>query len=360
MPGAQEKTEKPTPRRREEARREGDVARSQDLSAGVLLLTGTLLLGLLGPALMAQMVALLRFFVSPRAADMPLHVDGLEAWVWLLLVEMLRMIGPFALIMVLAAVVVQVGQVGALLTFKPLRPRLSRLNPIQGLKRIFSLRGLVRLAFGVGKMVVVVLVAALTIWQYHHLLMRAQGLEERPLLGMSGWLVYTLAWRVALALLILGILDYIYQRWQHERKLMMTREEVKEELRRSEGDPRIKRRQRNIQFQMALQRMRAAVPRADVVVTNPTELAIALKYDPQTMNAPKCVAKGQGFMARRIREIAAAHGVPIVERKALAQALYRAVEVGQEIPEKFYRAIAEVLAYVYELKGWRAAGAGGR
>jgi flagellar biosynthetic protein FlhB len=164
-------------------------------------------------------------------------------------------------------------------------------------------------------------------------------------------LAFTLGLRMAIALLILAIIDYVYQRWRNEQDLKMTKEEVREELKRMDGDPTLKRRRREIQMQMAIRRIKTAVPKADVIITNPTELAIAIQYDSDTMRAPKVVAKGADLMAKRIRELAIENGVPIVERKPLARALYQTVDVGQEIPGKFYKAVAEILAYVYELTG---------
>jgi flagellar biosynthetic protein FlhB len=163
--------------------------------------------------------------------------------------------------------------------------------------------------------------------------------------------VYDIGLWIAIILLIIALLDYVYQRWKHERDLRMTKEEVKEEMRRMEGDPVMKARRRKMQFVALMQQIRKAVPTADVVVTNPTELAIAIQYDAKQMQAPRVVAKGQDFIAAKIREIAVASGVPILERKPLAQALYKSVEVGQEVPEQFYKAIAEILAYVYEISG---------
>ncbi len=163
--------------------------------------------------------------------------------------------------------------------------------------------------------------------------------------------VYSIGVRIGIALLILAIIDYAYQRWQLEQELKMSKQEVKEEMRSMEGDPKIKQRRRQIAMQNATQKLKKEVPKADVVVTNPTEFAVALKYDQNSMQAPRVVAKGQGFMAQRIREIAIGAGVPILERKPLARALFKLVEVGQEIPEQFYSAVAEILAYVYELTG---------
>jgi flagellar biosynthesis protein FlhB len=173
---------------------------------------------------------------------------------------------------------------------------------------------------------------------------------------LAGEVIFSVGVRIALLLLVLALIDYAYQRFRVQKELRMTKREVKEEMRRMEGDPLMKQRRRQIAVQMAQQRLKNDVPTADVVVTNPTEFAVALKYDSASMHAPKVVAKGTGYMAMRIRELAIGSGVPILERPPLARALYRMCEVGQEIPEQFYTAVAEILAYVYELTGRRKAG----
>jgi flagellar biosynthetic protein FlhB len=179
----------------------------------------------------------------------------------------------------------------------------------------------------------------------------AQKLSFVQIFGMGAAIVYAIIVRITVLLLILAIVDYFYQRYKIEKSLKMTKREVKEEMRAMDGDPKIKARRRQIAIQMVTQRFKKDVPTADVVVTNPTEYAIAIKYDEGKMHAPRVIAKGQGYLAMKIREIAIASGVPILERKPLARALYKLVDVGQEIPEQFYSAVAEILAYVYELSG---------
>jgi len=178
-----------------------------------------------------------------------------------------------------------------------------------------------------------------------------QQLSFLQIFGLGAGIVFSIIVRVAVLLLVLAIIDYCWQRYRLEKQLKMTKQEVKEEMRRMEGDPKIKQRRRQIAIQMITQRFKKDVPTADVVVTNPTEFAVALKYDQTTMHAPRVIAKGQGYLAMKIREIAIAHGVPILERKPLARALYKLVDIGHEIPEQFYSAVAEILAYVYELSG---------
>src|SRR6185312_881518 len=242
-------------------------------------------------------------------------------------------------------------QVGFYFSATRLQPNLAALNPFRGFGRIFSSRSPMTLLLGIGKMLVLSLVAYSAVHSRLSELLRVQGLGFVQIFGLGAALVYSIAIRVGIAMLVLAIIDYAYQRYRIENELKMTKQEVKEEMRRMEGDPKMKQRRRQVAIQMLKRKLKKDVPTADVVVTNPTEFAVALKYDAQSMHAPRVIAKGQGLIAQHIREIAIAAGVPILERKPLARALYKMVEVGQEIPEQFYSAVAEILAYVYELSG---------
>jgi flagellar biosynthetic protein FlhB len=195
----------------------------------------------------------------------------------------------------------------------------------------------------------IVIVSAVTIWQYHEEIVVMPYLSPMQSLGKGGWLILDLSLRLLAVLIVLGLLDFFYQRWKHNQDMKMTKQQVKDELKQSEGDPDVKRRRVRMQQQVAMQRISAAVPKADVVVTNPEHVSVAIKYDAATMSAPKVIAKGADLLALKIRQIALRHGIPIVERKALARALYRQVAVNQEIPPSFYKAVAEILAYVYRL-----------
>jgi len=348
---AGEKTERPTPRRREEAREQGQVARSTDLTAAAALIGGLLLLALLGPQMYSQMLALTREMSDasdPRAGAIAacLARSGYAA-------------AATTLPLLLWLVVVTAGgallQVGPLAAWKKLRPKLDYLSPIRGLRRIFSAESVTRALLALLKLTLVAVVAYATLSTQLRPLLATATLPPEGVLPAAGALVLTLALRMALLLLLLGLVDYGYQRWKLERSLRMTRQEVREELKRMEGDPLLKQRRRQIQAKLALQRLRIDVPRADVVVTNPSEYAVALRYDEATMRAPRLLAKGKDFLALQIRRIAQEQRVPIVQRPPLARALYAAVDVGAEVPPQFYRAVAEVLAYVYRLTG-RAAG----
>jgi len=343
-----ERTEAPTPRRRQEARTKGQVARSPDLTAAVILLAAFLALRWITPVLWN---CLERIVASALFLEGPVDTDEVRSFTVAVLLETAKTIGPLVLILLLATLVALYAQVGGLFTWHPLKPSLNKINPLAGLQRMFSTRSFVSASVSLGKLLVVGAVAVLTLQGGGAAVLYAFDLGVHEIVVLSATLVFDLGIRLSVALLILALADYAWQRYRHERELRMTKEEVKDELRTMEGDPQIKRRRRQIQMQMALQRLRKDVPKADVVVTNPTHLAIAIQYDAETMIAPKVVAKGADYLALRIRRIAQEHGIPIVERRPLARALYESVEVGRYIPERFYHAIAEILAYIYEITG---------
>ena len=343
-----EKTEAPTPKRRKEAREKGQVAKSQDLPAAIVMLAGLLGLQWLGPGLWRKLLAVMRGALS---ADGPVTGTELVPTAGATAATVMWAMLPVLVVVFLAALVTLLWQVGLLFTWHPLTPSLNRLNPLQGIKRMFSPRTAVATALNVGKMVVLVAVVYWTLWGGVNRILYSMDMDHVDLYVMAAGLLLRLGIRLAVVMLLLALLDYAYQRYRHEKDLKMSKEEVREELKHLEGDPVMKRRRREVQMKLAAQRIQRDVPRADVVVTNPTHVAIALKYEPQEMAAPKVVAKGADGMAYRIRQVAAVHGVPLVERPELARMMYEVVEVGQEIPERFYEAVAEVLAYVYELSG---------
>jgi flagellar biosynthetic protein FlhB len=349
MPADQgEKTEPATPRRRMEARSKGQVPRSHELAVAVMLLGGIIVLDWLGPLLWQKLLQNTRMGLT---LDGPPTADDLGRLFVEMGLNVAPVLGPIVLLVMLVGVAVLLGQVGWLFTWQPLMPTLSRLNPVNGVKRLVSPRSAVTAAINLAKLIVVATVAYLTVHAEAAAILFSSNLDGPQAFALGAALCAKLVYRLAAILLLLALIDYAYQRYRHERDLRMTKEEVKDELRSMEGDPVIKRRRRQVQMQLAMQRLRRDVPQADVVVTNPTHLAIALRYRPDEMPAPKVVAKGADYVAVRIRQLARELGIPIVERKPLARALYEVVEVGQYIPERFYRAIAEILAYVYELTG---------
>jgi flagellar biosynthetic protein FlhB len=345
-----EKSQEPTPHRRQQAREQGQVAKSHDLGSAALLILGLVCLMALGGGLVD-------FF-----GEYTRHQLGGDAWLsadpgftvaeWnRTLLALARTVLPILAILLLVAVGISVLQTGFLFLPEKLAPDLTRLDPIRGFQRIFSLSNAVHLVLGIFKILVVAAVAFVSLYQQRDTILGLTGLEVPEI---ARYLVQILLWtsvKIGLALLVLALLDYGFQRWKHEQDLKMTPREVREEMKNLEGNPEVIARRRQVQRQLAMHRLSEAVPKADVVISNPTELAVAIQYEPQTMAAPIVVAKGAGVLAQRIRRLALEHGIPIVEKKPLAQALYRDVEVNQPIPEDKYAAVAEVLAYVYQLQG---------
>ncbi len=348
-----EKTEPATPRKRRESREKGNVPRSQDLNTAVLLLTGFLLLFFLTGHLLEGTTGLESRIFSD-VAHARLTIGNVAAMGSQGLLYLLTLMMPMALVLFVVAVAINIVQVGFLVTFQPLAPQLNRVNPLKGFSRIFSRRGLMRLVFGIFKLIVVSTVLVLSCRSLvaqddPKNFLQLLVLEPIRAAQFASGALFQLGSRAATALLILAIFDFAFQRWQHERDLMMTKQELREELKRMEGDPKLKERRRKIQQRLALQRMMFEVPKANVVITNPVHVACALQYQEQDMTAPKLLAKGQGYVAHRIREVAVEHGVAVVERPALARLIFDTTEIGEEIPAELYQPVAEVLAYVYRL-----------
>lgn len=346
-----EKTEAPTPRRRSEAREQGNIPRSQDLTSAVLLLASLLLLSSFGPRIMTALRSLVGEMLGNESmADV--SAEGATRGTLRAFILIATAMAPFLGGIALAAIAANVGQVGFVLSTERLTPNLAALNPFGGLGKIFSGgRGWVRLILDALK---IFLLGAVGYSAVHGRLLQiitVQQLSFVQIFMLGTQVVYSIGLRIGITLLILAIIDYAYQRYRIEQELKMSKQEVKEEMRRMEGDPKIKMRRRQLAMQAATKKLAKDIPTADVVVTNPTEYAVALKYDTETMNAPRVIAKGRDLIARRIRELAIENGIPILERKPLARALFKLVDVGHEIPEQFYSAVAEILAYVYDLGG---------
>jgi flagellar biosynthetic protein FlhB len=349
MAGEQgEKTEAPTPRRRKEARDKGQVAKSQDLTPAIVMLAAMVALQLFGPGMWSQLLAIMHAGLETSS---PVAGHELAPQASAAAQGVFRALAPLLILVFLAALAALYWQVGFLFTWHPVKPDLNKLNPINGVKRMFSPRTFMASSINLAKLLVLVAVVYIYVSASAGRILYAFRMDHADVYTMAAVELLKLGIRLAVVMILLALLDYAYQRRRHEKDLRMSKEEVREELKHMEGDPVMKRRRREVALKLAMQRIQRDVPRADVIVTNPTHLAIALRYRPDEMNAPRVVAKGADLMAIRIRQIAAVHRVPIVERRELARMMYDAVEVGQEIPESFYEAIAEVLAYVYELSG---------
>lgn len=346
-----EKTEDPSPRRLEQAREEGQVPQSRELLTFLVTVTGAATLMLLGSWMAQRVSGLLRdgFAFDRRAAfDENVMLDMLER----MLSGALLTLMPFFFALLVAAVAAPILLGGLVFAPKALGPNFGRMNPIQGIGRMFSMHGLAEMVKAILKSLLVGGVAALVLWaNMDHLF----DLMVEPLeMGMADFseTVAFAALLIVLSLGLLALMDVPFQLWQYHKKLRMTKEEVKRESKEQEGDPMVKGRIRAMQREMARRRMMSEVPKADVVVTNPTHFSVALKYDAQKMGAPVVVAKGRGELALKIREVARENDVPLLEAPPLARALYKHCELEQSIPAGLYTAVAEVMAYVYQLDAW--------
>ena len=345
-----EKQHDATPHRRQQAREKGQVVKSQDLASAVMLLGGVAALYFFGADFFRFLTAYTRLQLE-NDAWLSTDSETIVAHWWGLFREVSRAMWPILGLIFLVAVVSQLGQVGFLFLPQKLAFDLSRLDPLKGVQRLFSMTNAVSLGFGIFKVLIVGGVAVAALWSDRTSVLTLSSLNVVEIWSYLIQIMLSTLVKVGLALLILAILDYAYQWWKQEQDLKMTTQEVRDELKQVQGDPQVAARRRAVQRQLVLNRIGTAVPKSDVVVTNPTELSIAIQYEHESMDAPIIVAKGAGVIAQRIRRLALENGVPIVERKELARALYGQVDVGKPIPPDQYAAMAEVLKYVYQLKG---------
>lgn len=345
----QEKTEKATPRKREEIRRKGEVAKTRELPSAAVLLSGVLVLAATGSWTYREVSETMRQMLSLSTITGVGTSDFLgllEQSVWAFLLA----VAPLFTAIVVTALLSNVVQVGFLLSLEVITPKISKIDPLKGFQRLVSKQSFMELVKALLKLLIIGSVAALSLHKELAGVADLGDLEAAALGGHVLACIFTILLKCALAMLILVAIDYAFQRWEFEKRNRMTKQEVKEELKKTEGDPLIKARVRSVQRELARSRMIQAVAKADVVITNPTHVAVALSYESPTMRAPRVVAKGAEKMAERIREAARHHGIPVVENRKLARMLYAMVDLGREIPGDLYQAVAEILAYVYRLK----------
>ncbi len=347
-----EKTEQPSLRRLEQAREEGQVARSRELTTYVGLMAGGAGLWLMGSSLSQQLIKLVRDSLT-LDTELAFNSELLLPRLHTLSQETLLAFAPLLLIMLAAAIFSPLLLNGWLFTLKPLQPNLGKLNPMTGIGRMFSTNSLVELLKAIAKALVVGGVGAWAIWHNKDavMLLITQPLTAAiPQLGSLMWGAFV---AIMGGMLLVVAVDVPFQLYEHNKRLMMTKEEIRQEAKETEGNPEVKGRIRSMQREMARRRMMSEIPTADVVVTNPTHFSVALRYTESGMRAPVVVAKGTHLMAAKIREVAREHGVPILEAPPLARALYKHTELGDSIPEALYTAVAEVLAYIYQLRRYR-------
>jgi len=345
----QERTEQASPKRREEARNKGQVAKSPEVASAAILLACSIFFYFGSGGMVEGLMELTRGTLR-ESGTTAVSLNTINALIWGWTWKLFLVMAPLLLTVVITGFLANYLQIGFIFSTETLVPKFEKIDPIKGFQRLASLRSFVELIKSLLKMAIITVVVWFTL--------KDELQNMIPLMEESLWGIFLYTGRISFKILIttcwilivLAILDYLYQRWEFEKGIRMSRQEVKDEYKQTEGDPHVKSRIRRIQREAARKRMMANVPKADVVITNPTHLAVAIRYDPENMYAPTVVAKGAGFVAERIREIAAAHRVPVIENKPVAQLLYKTVDVDQAIPEDLYRAVAEILAYVYGLK----------
>ncbi len=349
MKSTEERTEPATSKKKHEALEKGQVAKSQDVNSALILLSGVLLVLFLGGSMVAQMKDTMgmickNLFYEDFDADtfvglmMDISFKNLKG--------VLPIMGGFMIVGLIASY----SQVGIIFSRKALIPDFKRLNPISGVKKLMSKRSLIKTAMSIVKLCIMFGIAYVAIMNDLEPLMELVSMRTEEIFSAASGLIFGITLKITIILLILSLLDFLYQRWQHSKDLMMTKNEVKQESKQTEGDPLVKSRVKAAQREMSRKRMMQAIPEADVVVTNPTHYAVALKYDASTMEAPKVVGKGVDLIALKIREMAAENNIPIVEDRVLARVLYSTVELDGEVPPKLYQAVAKVLSYVYQLR----------
>ncbi len=345
---ADEKTEPATPRRREEARKKGQVLKSVEVVSALVLLACFMALNALGPFLLSIFRETLS--ISLELGRQPeLSAHGYSHFLWLV-GQYAKGALPLMAVALVVGVAANLAQVGFTLSSEPLQPNFGRLNPIQGFGRIFSKRAIFEMLKSLAKLGLVGWVVYRAIRDELARLPQLLGMEIGQIVSFIAQLVLTIGLRAGLVLLIVAAVDFFYQWRDYEKNLRMSKQEIKEEYKQTEGNPQIKSKIREKQRQMSLRRMMQEVPKADVIITNPTHFAVALAYREKEMSAPQVVAKGQDYMAQRIKALALESRVTIVENKPLARSLYQAAEVGDSVPQELYQAVAEVLAFVYRLK----------
>lgn len=351
-----EKSEQPTAKKLEDARKEGQVAKSQEVATAFSLLSLFVILRVVYALMGSTFTNIFPRVYNDipnvaRTYDGQLPIAYITSIINKAMLTLLLLCAPFFIVGFAVAFISDYVQVGYKPTSKPLQPKLSKLNPVSGLKKIFSTRKLFELAKSIVKLLIMGIVIYSFFSKRNDYLFLLYDMPLTQAIGLMGNLIIDLGFRVAIAYMIIALADFIYQKRKFTKDMMMTKQEVKDEFKNSEGSPEVKSAQKRKMMEASRRRMMQAVPQADVVITNPTHYAVAVKYDAEEAEAPIVVAKGADFVAQRIKELARESGVEIVENKPLARMLYANVEVGELVPPELYKAVAEVLAYVYHLKG---------
>ncbi|NBD22453.1 flagellar biosynthesis protein FlhB [Paenibacillus glycinis] len=346
---SQEKTERATPKKRQEARKKGQIAKSQELPAAFILLFVFLSFIMLGGYYKERLLHLFGLLLEQKLL-MEVTTGNVVTLFSDLMMQGLMLLAPIFIIAILIALLGNYAQVGILFTGEPLKMKLDKINPIKGFKNIFSMHSVVEFIKNILKLILIGFIVYFTLWSERDRIMGLATVSIGNIFGFIASITIRLGLEIGAILVVLAVFDYFYKRYEHEKSLKMSKQDIKDEYKKSEGDPLIKGKIRERQRRMALQRMMQQVPKADVIITNPTHFAIALQYDGTKMEAPTIIAKGMDFVALRIKDIAKEHGVIMMENRPLARALYDRTEIGDTVPADLFQAVAEVLAYVYKLK----------
>lgn len=350
-----ERTEEATPRRLEKAREEGQVARSLELTTFTVLLASAAGILFLGAGMMDKLLKIMKSGMQMER-ELAFQTDLMLNRLYVLTIEGLISMAPLLFLLLVVAFFAPMLLSGWMFSTKALMPKFERISPIKGLGRIFSVNSLVELVKAILKTIVIGAVAGLVIWYNKEAVMALLMVPVDLGISRTGEFLAMSFLLIIGAMILVVVIDVPYKIWEHAKQLRMTKEEIRKEFKESEGDPFVKARIRGLQREAARRRMMAEIPKADVIVTNPTHYAVALRYQSNSMRAPKVVAKGVHLLAARIREMAEEHRIPILEAPPLARALYHHAELESEIPEKLYTAVAEVLAYVFQLKRYNEYG----
>ncbi|MDP5273456.1 flagellar biosynthesis protein FlhB [Chengkuizengella axinellae] len=346
---AGEKTEKATPKKRQEARKKGQVAKSMELPSAFIFLFSFLFLYLFSSYFSERIK---QFFIVPLTEFMQWEtsIDNVMVMFGELVYSVLIFMLPLLILTMVLGFISNYVQIGFLFTPEPLKMKLSKLNPIEGAKKIFSLRAAVEFLKSILKVTIIGSVSFFILWNERMTIYSLSSNTLEYILSYTANLTVLLGILIGLILIVVAVIDYMYQKYDFEKQQRMSKQDIKDEYKKTEGDPLIKSKIKEKQRQMAMQRMMQEVPNADVVITNPTHYAVAIKYDVSTMQAPLVLAKGTDYVALKIKEVAKEHQITTMENKQLARALYQQVEIGDSIPNELFQAVAEVLAYVYKLK----------
>jgi len=347
---AGEKTEKATPKKRQDSRKKGQVLKSQDVTSAIVLLAIFLYLTFVAESMKEEMMSFFREIIVHNMTVKTITISSIMEMYWDILKELAMIVVPIFIVAVVAAIAANFMQFGLLFTTETLKFDLKKIDPIKGLKRIVSLKAIVELLKSILKISFIGTTTFLVLYiNIEEVLSLAHKTPGAALITVSKLVAY-MGIAASIVLMVIAILDYMYQKYDYEKNLRMSKQDIKDEYKNVEGDPLIKSKIKQRQREMSMRRMMQEVPQADVVITNPTHYAIALKYDEDAMDAPKVVAKGTDFVAQKIKLIAKENKVVMVENRPLARAMYDQVKINDRIPEEFFKAVAEVLAYVYRIK----------